>query len=119
MEIDLTSAAGQLFYHNPTYFDLDIIRRITEDHNVHVYKIHAYEMHAREIHVHDVHTHEMHAVRYTPMRCISVRYTPMRYTHEAYACEVHAREAVVRVGKPGPDPKAYAGPPIGPVLEAH
>jgi hypothetical protein len=34
MEIDLTSAVGHLFYHNPTYSDLDIARRITEDHNI-------------------------------------------------------------------------------------
>ena len=33
MEIDLTSAVGHLFYHNPTYSDLDIARRITEDYN--------------------------------------------------------------------------------------
>ena len=70
MEIDLTSAVGYLFYHNLTYSDLDIARRITEDHNIHVYKmyaheVHAYEVHAREIHAHDVHTHEMHAVGYT------------------------------------------------------
>ena len=34
MEIDLTSAVGHLFHHNPTYSDLDIARRITEDYNV-------------------------------------------------------------------------------------
>ena len=34
MEIDLTSAVGHLFYHNPTYSDLDIARRITEDCNI-------------------------------------------------------------------------------------
>jgi len=71
MEIDLTSAVSHLFYHNPTYFDLDIAQRITEDHNIHVYEayayeVHAYEVHAREIHAHDAHTHEMQAVRYTP-----------------------------------------------------
>jgi len=90
MEIDLTSAACHLFYHNPTYFNLDISRRITEGHNIHVYEVyahevHAYKVHAHEIHAHDVHTHEMHAVRYTPLRyapmmCTPVRYTPMRCT---------------------------------------
>jgi DNA-directed RNA polymerase subunit N (RpoN/RPB10) len=34
MEIDLTSAVGHLFYHNPTYSGLDIARLITEDYNV-------------------------------------------------------------------------------------
>jgi hypothetical protein len=34
MEIDLTSAVGHLFSHNPTYSDLDIARRITEDYNI-------------------------------------------------------------------------------------
>jgi hypothetical protein len=34
MEIDLTSAVGHLFYHNLTYSDLDIARRITEDYNI-------------------------------------------------------------------------------------
>jgi hypothetical protein len=34
MEIDLTSAVGHLFHHNPTYSDLDIARRITEDYNI-------------------------------------------------------------------------------------
>jgi hypothetical protein len=34
MEIDLTSAVGQLFHHNPTYSDLDIARRMTEDYNI-------------------------------------------------------------------------------------
>ena len=34
MEIDLTSVVGHLFYHNPTYSDHDIARRITEDYNV-------------------------------------------------------------------------------------
>ena len=34
MEIDLTSAMGHLFYHNPTYSDLHITRRITEDYDI-------------------------------------------------------------------------------------
>jgi hypothetical protein len=34
MEIDLTSAVGYLFHHNPTYSDLNIARRITEDYNI-------------------------------------------------------------------------------------
>ena len=34
MEIDLTSAVGHLFCHNPTYSDLDIARRITEDYGI-------------------------------------------------------------------------------------
>jgi hypothetical protein len=34
MEIDLTSVVGHLFSHNPTYSDLDIARRITEDYNI-------------------------------------------------------------------------------------
>ena len=34
MEIDLTSAVGHLFSHNPTYSDLDIARQITEDQNI-------------------------------------------------------------------------------------
>jgi hypothetical protein len=34
MEIDLTSVVGHLFHHNPTYPDLDIARRITEDYNL-------------------------------------------------------------------------------------
>jgi hypothetical protein len=34
MEIDLTSAVGYLFSHNLTYSDLNIARRITEDHNI-------------------------------------------------------------------------------------
>jgi hypothetical protein len=34
MEIDLTSAVGHLFCHNPTYSDLDIARRITEGYNI-------------------------------------------------------------------------------------
>jgi len=34
MEIDLTSAVGHLFHHNPTYSDLDIARRITEDYSI-------------------------------------------------------------------------------------
>jgi hypothetical protein len=34
MEIDLTSVVGHLFCHNSTYSDLDITRRITEDHNI-------------------------------------------------------------------------------------
>jgi hypothetical protein len=81
MEIDHTSTVGHLFYHNLTYSDLDVARRITEDHNIHVYKVyahevHAYEVHAREIHAHDVHTREIHAVRYTPMRYTPVRCTP-------------------------------------------
>src|SRR3954469_1890463 len=33
MEIDLTSAVGHLFHHNPTH-SLDIARRITEDYNI-------------------------------------------------------------------------------------
>jgi hypothetical protein len=61
MEINLTSAVGHLFYYNPIYSDLDIARRIIEDHNIHVYKMYAYEVYAREIHAHDVYTHEMHA----------------------------------------------------------
>ena len=34
MDIDLTSVVGHLFHHNPTYSDLDIARRITEDYNL-------------------------------------------------------------------------------------
>jgi hypothetical protein len=34
MEIDLTSAVDHLFHHNPTYSDLDIARRITEDYSI-------------------------------------------------------------------------------------
>jgi hypothetical protein len=34
MEIDLTSAVGHLFHHNPTYSVLDIAQRITEDYNL-------------------------------------------------------------------------------------
>ena len=34
MEMDLTSAVGHLFHHNPTYSDLGIARRITEDYNI-------------------------------------------------------------------------------------
>jgi hypothetical protein len=34
MEIDFTSAVGYLYSHNPTYSDLDIARRITEDYNI-------------------------------------------------------------------------------------
>jgi hypothetical protein len=34
MEIDLTSAVGYLFHYNPTYSDLYITRRITEDYNL-------------------------------------------------------------------------------------
>ena len=34
MKIDLTSVVGHLFHHNPTYSDLDIARRITEDYNL-------------------------------------------------------------------------------------
>jgi hypothetical protein len=66
---------GHLSYHNLTYSDLDIARRITEDHNIHVHKIYAHAVHA-----YDVHAREMHAVRYTPMRYTPMRYTPVRYT---------------------------------------
>jgi hypothetical protein len=31
---DLTSAVGHLFHHHPTYSDLHIAQRITEDHNM-------------------------------------------------------------------------------------
>ena len=31
---DLTSAVGYLFHHYPTYSDLYIARRITEDYNI-------------------------------------------------------------------------------------
>jgi hypothetical protein len=34
MEIDLTSAVSHLFFHNLTYSDLNIARRITEDYNI-------------------------------------------------------------------------------------
>ena len=34
MEIDLTSAVGHLFHHNPTYSNLDIAQQITEDYNI-------------------------------------------------------------------------------------
>jgi hypothetical protein len=34
MEIDLTSAVGHLLYHNLTYSDLNITRRVTEDYNL-------------------------------------------------------------------------------------
>jgi hypothetical protein len=34
MEIDLISAVGHLFHHNPTYSDLDIAWWITEDYNL-------------------------------------------------------------------------------------
>jgi hypothetical protein len=34
MDIDLTSVVGYLFHYNPTYSDLDIARRITEDYNI-------------------------------------------------------------------------------------
>jgi hypothetical protein len=55
MEIDLTSAVGYLFYHNLIYSDLDIARRITEDHNIHVYKMYAHEAHAYEIDAREMH----------------------------------------------------------------
>ena len=31
---DLAAAIGHLFHHNPTYSDLDIAQRITEDYNI-------------------------------------------------------------------------------------
>ena len=31
---DLTSAVGYLFHHHPTYSDLDIAQRITEDYDI-------------------------------------------------------------------------------------
>jgi hypothetical protein len=34
MEVDLTSAVGHPFYHNPVHSDLDIARRITEDYSI-------------------------------------------------------------------------------------
>jgi hypothetical protein len=34
MDIDLTSVVGHLFHHNPTYSDLNIAQRITEDYNI-------------------------------------------------------------------------------------
>jgi hypothetical protein len=67
MEIDLPSAVGYLFYHDLIYSDLDIARRITEDHNIHVYKTyaheaHAYEIDAREMHACQIHDREIHAL---------------------------------------------------------
>jgi hypothetical protein len=68
----------------------------------------------------------MHAVRYTPMRYMPMRCTPVRYTHMRCAPmkRTPVRYTPVRqwsalVGKPGPNPKACPGPPIGPELEAH
>jgi hypothetical protein len=42
MEIDLTSAVDYLFYHNLTYSDLNIARRIIEDYYIEYLTVTAY-----------------------------------------------------------------------------